>query len=273
MWTYCGRKPTAWEWDLATATGPSQAPQIFTIDQGSQELVAADLNGDGFTDVATCNFGTTGESMSVLIGRGDGTFHPFVNYRAGYDSCCLGVGNIIAGDVDRDGDTDLMISNQGNGDVSVFRNNGNGTFQRHVRYGVGFTSPDVRFGDFSGDGIGDLAVIAGTPPLNLSRELIIVRGTTTEPTVYCTAKSGLVCGTPAIAAAGRPSASQTSGFILSAGPARGSKSGLLIYSDAGRTAMPFLGEPCVWPPNPCVEVWSRIRAGSAASATVSSCWT
>ena len=33
----------------------------------------------------------------------------------------------------------------------------------------------------------------------------------------------------------------TSGFLLSAGPARGNKSGLLLYTEAGRAASPFSG--------------------------------
>jgi hypothetical protein len=58
---------------------------------------------------------------------------------------------------------------------------------------------------------------------------------------YCTAKAGLSCGLPAISAAGCPQAGASSGFLVSAGPARANKAGLLIYTDAGAAALPFQG--------------------------------
>lgn len=61
------------------------------------------------------------------------------------------------------------------------------------------------------------------------------------PQTYCTAKSTLVCGIPAIGSSGNSSASATSGFEVSASPARGNRSGLLLYSCSGRAAIPFQG--------------------------------
>jgi len=60
-------------------------------------------------------------------------------------------------------------------------------------------------------------------------------------TTYCTAKPGLTCGTPAISSFGSPSSSSTSPFFILAGPARTNRSGILLYSDAGRDAQPFSG--------------------------------
>jgi hypothetical protein len=58
---------------------------------------------------------------------------------------------------------------------------------------------------------------------------------------YCTAKAGLACGAPAIGTSGCPEAGVSSGFVVSAGPARAGKAGLLIYTDAGAAALPFQG--------------------------------
>jgi hypothetical protein len=58
---------------------------------------------------------------------------------------------------------------------------------------------------------------------------------------YCTAKSGLVCGLPAISDAGCPDSSATSGYTISASPARGNRTGILLYGTSGATVLPFNG--------------------------------
>jgi hypothetical protein len=75
----------------------------------------------------------------------------------------------------------------------------------------------------------------------------IVPGST-NPDIYCTAKTNS-CGTlPAMLYLGFPSATATTGFRVGVVNARGTKAGLLIYSDAGPTNQPFLGGTlCVAP--------------------------
>jgi hypothetical protein len=85
-----------------------------------------------------------------------------------------------------------------------------------------------------------------------------VGGTTTVP--FCTAKAGLVCGTPAISATGTSSVAANSGFVVSAGPARDNRSGILMYNNAGTVAgLPFNGGTL------CVNPMGIRRAGSANS--------
>ena len=85
-------------------------------------------------------------------------------------------------------------------------------------------------------------------PDHLARyDLDVVTGTPAFP--YCTAKSGLVCGTPDMTASGFSSVSSSSGFVIAAGPARPSKQGVLIYTDSGPAATPFNnGLLCISPP-------------------------
>ena len=62
------------------------------------------------------------------------------------------------------------------------------------------------------------------------------------PTTFCTAKTTLVCGPAAIGSTGIPSGSAPSGFVVSAGPTRGCRAGLLLYSNQPPVAgVPFGG--------------------------------
>jgi len=66
---------------------------------------------------------------------------------------------------------------------------------------------------------------------------------------YCTAKVNSLGCTPAIAGSGSPSATATSGFLVSAANMRNNKSGLLFYGVSGRAAIPYqAGTLCVQVP-------------------------
>ncbi len=81
----------------------------------------ADLDGDGEIDVVTCD--TAGDSVSVLLGNGDGTFQPAEVYSMG-----AGPHGMALLDVDGDGDIDVMSANTGSDNLALRRNNGDGTF-------------------------------------------------------------------------------------------------------------------------------------------------
>jgi len=149
----------------------------FVTDWGPKDVVAGDLNGDGFPDLVTCNMaGDPQQSMCVLLGNGDGTFASYDRYFASY-STIGGVRSVALGDADSDGDLDAMLLNFGSNDFSFYRNRGDGTFESHVRYGVGFSPTDLAFGDFTGDGIGDVVAVIGYPPYDLDRGVTVVAGT------------------------------------------------------------------------------------------------
>jgi hypothetical protein len=62
------------------------------------------------------------------------------------------------GDIDGDGDLDLCIPNENTSDVSVYLNQGTGTFGPEATYGVGFHCSASEAGDYDGDGDADLVV-------------------------------------------------------------------------------------------------------------------
>ena len=96
-------------------------------------------------DLAVANDGDN--TVSVLLGNGDGTFQPQVTYAVGQ---CPDA--IVAGDFTGDGRLDLAVANALDDTVSVLLGNGDGTFQPQVTYAVGADPDAIVAGDFNGDG-------------------------------------------------------------------------------------------------------------------------
>jgi hypothetical protein len=117
-------------------------------------IIAADLNGDGKIDLAVTM--PANAELSVLLGKGDGTFLSPVNSPLNEDPRGL-----AAGDFNGDGKMDLAVADYTDQVVSVVLGNGDGTFQGRVDYPVGTNPNSVAIGDFNGDGKLDLAVANG----------------------------------------------------------------------------------------------------------------
>ncbi|HEY6769281.1 MAG TPA: FG-GAP-like repeat-containing protein [Candidatus Sulfotelmatobacter sp.] len=125
----------------------------FPAHLGPQSIVVADFNGDGNLDIAIAN--RTSNDVSILLGKGNGTFNPQVKYSAGAGTDPVA---IAAADFNGDGKPDLVVANSGNNSISVLMNNGTGAFAAPVKYGVSGLPTAVAVGDVSGDGIADIAV-------------------------------------------------------------------------------------------------------------------
>jgi FG-GAP-like repeat len=91
--------------------------------------------------------------VSVLLGRGDGTFQAPLTLPVG-----SGPFSLAAGDFNHDGHLDLVAANSGSHDVSILLGRGDGTFQNQVRYAIGPNVVSPVVGDFNGDGCLDLAI-------------------------------------------------------------------------------------------------------------------
>ncbi len=130
-----------------------KGPATFPAHLGPSSIVVADFNGDGILDIAIAN--RTSNDVSVLLGKGNGTFNAQVKYSAGAGTDPI---SIAAADFNGDGKPDLVVADSGNNSISVLLNTGTGTFSAAVQYKVGNSPSAVAAADLNGDGIADIAV-------------------------------------------------------------------------------------------------------------------
>ena len=145
---------------LGQGDGTFQSARTVTVGTHPVAVAVADLNGDGIPDLAVANQGNfpeVGESVGVLLGRGDGTFQPAQNFAAGSNPSA-----VVVADFNGDGIPDLAVANaayyQGPSTASVLLGNGDGTFQAPWNVAVGAQPQALAAEDFNNDGIPDLAV-------------------------------------------------------------------------------------------------------------------
>ncbi len=116
-------------------------------------IAIGDFNGDGKADLVIANSGLY--NVLVISGNNDGTFNNTFNVIDSYpDRCPV---SVVTGDFDKDGKIDFAVANLVSFTVNVFRNNGDGTFQRST-FAVGTCPMAITVGDFDGDKYLDLAV-------------------------------------------------------------------------------------------------------------------
>ena len=123
-----------------------------TVGSRPQNTVLGDFNNDGRLDLAATN--VVSNTISVLLGNGDGTFQPQTAYATGASPIA-----IASGDFNRDGNLDLVVGNAGAATISVYMGNGDGTFLPQQVYAVGNGPQSIAVADFNGDGWLDLAVV------------------------------------------------------------------------------------------------------------------
>jgi len=135
---------------LAQAAQFLEAPQYAT-GTNPQAVATGDFNGDGNLDLAVAN--STSNTVSVLLGKGNGTFGPKVDYAVGSTPKGIAVGQFRGSGHP----FDLAVTNSLDNTVSILLGNGDGTFQAQAVYKTGTKPIGVAVGDF-GNGNLDLVV-------------------------------------------------------------------------------------------------------------------
>ena len=167
---------------MATLPVVSFATKVdYATNPSPNAITSADLNGDGKADIILTtpwenNPPSYGAFFSVFINNGNGTFAPQIDYAIGDGSrwdTRYYPWSVTSADVNADGKVDLIVgSNQYlTGTLSVFINNGNGTFAPKVDYATGYNPWSVTSADFNGDGKPDIITAnlsTGVAPTTLS---------------------------------------------------------------------------------------------------------
>ncbi len=136
--------------DLLSFYGTYLSPPIGFNPGGT---VVADFNGDTFLDVGTLATSGAVSLINVKLNNGDGTLGAADTYSVGPTS------NLAAGDVDSDGDQDLIFIGGG---LTFLANNGDGTFVLSPNnYPTGFCD-EITVGDLNGDTELDVLVAGGS---------------------------------------------------------------------------------------------------------------
>ena len=137
---------------LSNGTGTFAAPVTYPAGTSPISLAALDLNHDGKLDLAVADNGASPGKVYILLGKGDGTFQPAVNYPVGRNPL-----SVTVADFDGDGNPDLAVTAHDNS-LSILLGNNDGTFRSGSSYATGSNPMYVAAGDFNKDGKMDLAV-------------------------------------------------------------------------------------------------------------------
>ena len=99
----------------SSAPRASRRRSKFDVGVAADKVITGDFNNDGLLDLVTSS--SSAENVSLVVGNGDGTFKPGVDYvSSSYPSA------IASGDFDRDGRLDLAVAHSGG--VTILFNQG-----------------------------------------------------------------------------------------------------------------------------------------------------
>src|SRR6266571_3318058 len=146
---------------LGNGDGTFLPALISAVGANPWYFAVGDFNGDGILDLAVADYGcpldcnsSPSNTVTVLLGNGNGTFRPAPSLTVGN-----GPAGVAVGDFNGDGKPDLAVANLNDNTLSVLLGNGDGTFQAPQTFaGVGTKPYFVAVGDFNRDGKPDLVI-------------------------------------------------------------------------------------------------------------------
>ena len=123
--------------------------------KGPVSIATGTFNVKNNTNVGLAVANETDNTLSILLGNGDGTFTqaPGSPIKTGNHPVSVVSVVLISG-----GQSDLIVANQADNTISVLMGNGDGTFQPAVNLPTGRAPTGLAVADFNNDGKLDLAV-------------------------------------------------------------------------------------------------------------------
>lgn len=117
------------------------------------KTLPVDMNGDNYPDLIVLSEGKLGWYPN----NGDGTFGQ--RRSIAEDPIQLGEADATAGDIDNDGDIDIVTVPTYSNNIVIYRNNGSNNFTAQTHpYSVGYTKRFVALADLNGDHLPDIIV-------------------------------------------------------------------------------------------------------------------
>jgi len=126
------------------------APGI-RVAKTSASVLLGDMDGDEHLDAVAVN--SDDDSVSVALGKGDGTFFTATAYATGNKP-----EGIALTDLDTDGDLDVVAVNSGEATFSILLNDGDGTLMGGADYMAGGGPLSVATADIDLDGDNDVGI-------------------------------------------------------------------------------------------------------------------
>ncbi len=138
---------------LGHGDGTFGKAKSFAAGDEPSSIAIGDFNGDNRRDLAVANFfGHNGNSVSILLGHGDGTFGAPTDYRVGKLPTSVAIGKLNG-----DGKLDLAVANRASDSVSILLGHGDGTFGKAKSFAAGDGATSIAAGRLNGDSRLDLA--------------------------------------------------------------------------------------------------------------------
>jgi Bacterial Ig-like domain (group 3)/FG-GAP-like repeat len=151
---------------LGNGDGTFQSAVAYSVQNSPAALAVGDFNQDGKLDLAIAgDCGPTScaqpGQLTLMLGAGDGSFQTGTTYPVGYAPV-----SVAAGDVNGDGNPDLVIANacgedktcKSKGTATVLLGSSKGLFQPGTEISLGVSPSSVALGDMGGRKILDLIV-------------------------------------------------------------------------------------------------------------------